>query len=35
MKLEKLPGIAETIDWATALSSMHIDHLEKEILKED
>jgi MoxR-like ATPase len=33
MKLEKLPGIAETIDWATALSSMHIDHLEKEIVE--
>jgi len=33
MKLEKLPGIAETIDWATALSSMHIDHLEKDIVE--
>jgi len=33
MKLEKLPGIAETIDWATALSSMHIDHLEKEVVE--
>ena len=33
LKLEKLPGIAETIDWATALSSMHIDHLEKEIVE--
>ena len=33
MKLEKLPGIAETIDWATALSSMHIDHLEKGIVE--
>jgi len=33
MKLEKLPGIAETIDWAMALSSMHIDHLEKEVVE--
>lgn len=33
LKLEKLPGIAETIDWATALSAMHIDHLEKEIVE--
>jgi len=33
MKLEKLPGVAETIDWAIALSAMHIDHLEKEIVE--
>lgn len=33
LKLEKLPGIAETIDWATALSAMHIDHLEKEMVE--
>jgi len=33
MKLEKLPGIAETIDWAMALSSMHIDHLDKEMVE--
>ncbi len=33
MKLEKQPGIAETLDWATALSSMHIDHLEKSIVE--
>lgn len=33
MKLEKLPGIAETIDWATALSSMHIEYLNKEIIE--
>ena len=34
MKLEKLPGIAETLDWATALSSMHIDHLSKEVVEQ-
>jgi len=32
-KLEKLPGIAETIDWAMALSAMHVEHLEKEIVE--
>ena len=34
MKLEKLPGIAETLDWAMALSSMHIDHLSKEVVED-
>ena len=33
MRLEKLPGIAETLDWAVALSSMHFDHLDKEIVE--
>lgn len=33
LKLEKKPGIAETLDWATALSSMHIDHLDKNIVE--
>jgi len=33
MKLEKLPGIAETIDWAMALAAMHIDHLDKEVVE--
>lgn len=33
LKLEKNPGIAETLDWATALSSMHIDHLDKQIVE--
>lgn len=33
MRLEKVPGIAETLDWAMALSSLHIDHLEKEIVE--
>lgn len=34
MKLEKTPGIAETIDWAMALSALHIDHLEKNIIEQ-
>lgn len=33
MKLEKLPGIAETLDWAMALSAMHFDYLDKEIVE--
>jgi MoxR-like ATPase len=28
-RLNKVPGIAETLDWAQALASMHINHLEK------
>lgn len=34
MKLEKTPGIAETLDWATALSALHIDHLNKKIIEQ-
>lgn len=34
MKLEKTPGIAETIDWAMALSALHIDHLDKSIIEQ-
>lgn len=33
MKLEKSPGIAETLDWATALASMHIESLDKNIVE--
>ncbi|GJM31720.1 MAG: ATPase [Saprospiraceae bacterium] len=32
MKLEKAPGVAETLDWAQALVALHIDHLDKEIV---
>jgi MoxR-like ATPase len=34
MKLEKTPGIAETIDWAMALSALHIDHLDKNMVEQ-
>ena len=34
MRLEKVPGVAETLDWATALSSLHIDHLDKQIVED-
>lgn len=34
MKLEKTPGLAETLDWAMALSVLHIDHLDKTIIEQ-
>jgi len=34
MKLEKTPGISETIDWARALVSMHLKHLDKQIVED-
>jgi MoxR-like ATPase len=34
MKLEKTPGLAETLDWAMALSALHIDHLDKSIIEQ-
>ncbi len=34
IKLEKTPGIAETLDWAAALSALHIDHLDKNIVEQ-
>ena len=33
MKLEKLPGVSETLDWATALAAMHIDHLDRQVVE--
>ena len=34
LKLEKTPGISETIDWARALASMHLTHLDKKIVED-
>jgi MoxR-like ATPase len=34
MKLEKTPGIAETLDWALALSTLHIEHLDKSTIEQ-
>ena len=34
IKLEKSPGIAETLDWAMALSALHIDHLDQSIIEQ-
>ena len=33
MRLEKVPGVAETLDWATSLSEMHFDHLDKTLVE--
>ena len=33
-KLEKTPGIAETLDWATALAELHFAHLEKDMIEQ-
>ena len=34
MKLEKTPGLAETLDWAMALSALHIEHLDKTTIEQ-
>jgi MoxR-like ATPase len=34
LRLEKVPGISETIDWAMALSALHIDHLDKNVIEQ-
>jgi MoxR-like ATPase len=34
MKLDKTPGVAETLDWAQALAALHIDNLDKTIVEE-
>jgi len=33
-RLEKTPGIAETIDWGAALMALHRDHLDRETIEE-
>ena len=33
-KLEKIPGVAETLDWARALAALHQDHLEPSMVEE-
>ncbi len=34
LKLTKVPGIAETLDWAVSLMALHQDHLEPEAVSE-
>lgn len=34
MELEKAPGVSETLDWATALAEMHLDHLDKSLVEQ-
>jgi len=34
LRLEKTPGVSETIDWARALASMHLTHLSPQIVED-
>jgi MoxR-like ATPase len=34
MRLAKVPGVAETLDWANALVALHADHLDEAIVSE-
>jgi hypothetical protein len=34
MRLSKVPGVAESLDWAQALASLHADHLDEELVLE-
>jgi len=34
LQLAKVPGVAETLDWALALASLHRDALDPEIVRE-
>jgi MoxR-like ATPase len=34
LRLAKMPGVAETLDWAHALYSLHADHLSEELVAE-
>jgi MoxR-like ATPase len=33
-QLQKVPGVAESLDWAAALVALHADHLDPEIVRE-
>jgi MoxR-like ATPase len=33
-QLMKVPGVAETLDWAAALAALHADHLDAELVRE-
>jgi hypothetical protein len=34
LKLSKVPGIAETLDWAVSMMALHQDHLDAEAVTE-
>jgi MoxR-like ATPase len=34
MRLAKVPGVAETLDWAQALTALHADHLDEGLVAE-
>jgi MoxR-like ATPase len=33
-KLEKVPGVAETLDWGKALATLHQEHLDRQVVEE-
>jgi hypothetical protein len=34
VRLAKVPGVAETLDWAQALAALHADHLDESVVVE-
>jgi MoxR-like ATPase len=34
VRLSKVPGVAETLDWAQALATLHAEHLDEEVVAE-
>jgi MoxR-like ATPase len=34
VRVNKVPGVAETLDWARALASLHADHLDEALVNE-
>ena len=34
MKLSRVPGVAETLDWAQALAVLHASHLDESLVRE-
>ena len=34
VRLAKVPGVAETLDWANALAGLHADHLDETLVNE-
>jgi hypothetical protein len=34
VKLNKTPGVAETLDWAMSMMALHQDHLEQQTVRE-
>ena len=34
VRLAKVPGVAESLDWANALASLHADHLDETLVVE-
>jgi len=34
LRLEKVPGVAESLDWAMALAALHLTHLDKQMVED-